>query len=168
MRPVISTIGTHNYSLSKWLVPKLSALCVNQYTCKDSFSFAEELSSQTNNNYVMASFDIKSLYTNVPLSETCEIIIDKLFPTPDFVYEGFSRKLFSKVLKNCAHNNIFLFDSKLFLQADGAPMGGCLSPTMANAFLCNHEEMWLNDCPIDFKLVLYKRYTRFCSKNLKM
>ena len=28
----------------------------------------------------------------------------------------------------------------------------------ANAFLCFHETIWLNDCPEDFKPVYYRRY----------
>ena len=37
MRPILSTIGTHNYNMSKWLVPKLSKLSLNQYTVRDFF-----------------------------------------------------------------------------------------------------------------------------------
>ena len=41
-------------------------------------------------------------------------------------------------------------------------MGGCVSPTMANAFLCHHETQWLKNCPIEFKPVLYRRYVDDC------
>ena len=37
-------------------------------------------------------------------------------------------------------------------------MGSPLGPTLANLFLCYHEEMWLNDCPIQFRPKYYKRY----------
>ena len=37
-------------------------------------------------------------------------------------------------------------------------MGGCLSPVLANAFMCIKEREWLNDCPEDIKPVLYRRY----------
>ena len=37
-------------------------------------------------------------------------------------------------------------------------MGLPLGPSLANAFLCFHEQIWLNDCPEDFKLVYYRRY----------
>ena len=30
-------------------------------------------------------------------------------------------------------------------------MGFLLCPTLANAFLCNHEKEWLNNCLIHFK-----------------
>ena len=37
-------------------------------------------------------------------------------------------------------------------------MGGSLGPLYANAFLCFYEQIWLDDCPVDFKPRYYKRY----------
>ncbi|XP_057305452.1 uncharacterized protein LOC130642384 [Hydractinia symbiolongicarpus] len=37
-------------------------------------------------------------------------------------------------------------------------MGSPLGPTFANAFLCYHEQNWLNNCPTEFKPVYFKRY----------
>ena len=37
-------------------------------------------------------------------------------------------------------------------------MGSSLGPTLANAFLCFHEQIWLNECPDEFKPVYYRRY----------
>ena len=37
-------------------------------------------------------------------------------------------------------------------------MGSPLGPSLANAFSCFHEQIWLNDCPEDFKPVYYRRY----------
>ena len=51
-----------------------------------------------------------------------------------------------------------MFNSKLYLQLDGVSMGGCLSPVLANAFMCIKEKQWLNDCPIDIKPQFYRRY----------
>jgi hypothetical protein len=48
---------------------------------RDSFSFVQELLSLDFNsdNLAMASFDVTSLFTNIPLDETIEIIADRLF-----------------------------------------------------------------------------------------
>ena len=51
-----------------------------------------------------------------------------------------------------------MFDKQLYVQRDGAPMGGCISPTLANIFLAHLEEKWLNNCVIEFKPVMYRRY----------
>ena len=37
-------------------------------------------------------------------------------------------------------------------------MGSPLSAPMANLFLCYHETIWINDCPLEFKPLIYKRY----------
>ena len=42
-RPILSAIGTPTYKLAKFLVPMLQPLTINEYTIKDSFTFAEEL-----------------------------------------------------------------------------------------------------------------------------
>ena len=55
-------------------------------------------------------------------------------------------------------NNFFNFDGKIYKQTDGVAMGSPLGPSLANAFLCFHEQIWLNDCPEDFKPVYYRRY----------
>ena len=65
-------------------------------------------------------------------------------------------------------NNFFNFDSKIYKQTDGVAMGSPFGPSLANAFSCFHEQIWLNDCPEDFKPVYYKRYVDdifalFCS-----
>ena len=37
-------------------------------------------------------------------------------------------------------------------------MGSPLGPILANAFMCYWEKKWLEDCPIQFKPMLYRRY----------
>ena len=37
-------------------------------------------------------------------------------------------------------------------------MDSPLGLTLANAFLCHFEKIWLNECPSQFKPVVYKRY----------
>ena len=37
-------------------------------------------------------------------------------------------------------------------------MGSPLGPTLANVFLCYHENIWLQNCPSEFKPVIYRGY----------
>ena len=37
-------------------------------------------------------------------------------------------------------------------------MDSPLGPTLANTFLCHYEKEWLDNCPIHFKSVIYKKY----------
>ena len=78
LRPILSAINTPSYKLAKFLVPLLTPLTSNDSTIKDSFSFAEEVFS-FDCAYYMTSFDMESLFTNIPLEETINICVDKLF-----------------------------------------------------------------------------------------
>ena len=59
-RPIWSAIGTPTYKLAKFLVLILEPLTTNEYTIKNSFTFAEELQS-FDSKLVMASFDLELL-----------------------------------------------------------------------------------------------------------
>ena len=40
----------------------------------------------------------------------------------------------------------------------GSPLGSPLVPTLANAFLCYYEKLWLDNCPQEFKPAVYRIY----------
>ena len=80
LRPISSAIKTSSNNISKYLVGILENLTTNNYTLKNSYEFANFISKFRNTNQLfMCSFYIKSLYTNIPLNETIEIILNKLF-----------------------------------------------------------------------------------------
>ena len=87
----------------------------------------------------MASFDVVSLYTNIPVGETIENTLD--------------RKLFKLLHDLCTKDNVFVFSHELYKQIDGATIGGCVSSTLAENFLCFCEKKWLEQCLPDFKIV---------------
>ena len=106
----------------------------------------------------MKSFDVESLFTNIPLHETINICLNYLFPHDNSTVIGLTKKLFRNLLEHSVLNSFFLFDSKLYKQTEGLGMGICLGPTFANIFMCYHEQKWLSDCPIDFCPTFYRRY----------
>ena len=115
----------------------------------------------------MASLDVESLFTNIRLEETINISCDSIF-AKEAKINNFSRSDFEKLLRMALQNNFFNFDSKICKQTDGVAMGSPLGPSLANVFLCFHEQVWLNDCQEDFKPVYHRRYVDdifalFCS-----
>ena len=54
--------------------------------------------------------------------------------------------------------SLVLFNGEYYKQIDGVAMGSPLGPTFANIFLSYHEQIWLKNCPCEFKLVIYKTY----------
>ena len=155
-RPILSAINTPSYKISKFLTPLLSNLTKNEFVSKDSFEFARAVRNQNPDLY-MASFDIDSLFTNVPLDETIDICVKKLFGRKR-KFEGFTKEQFKKLLSLAVKNSCFLFNGQYYEQVDGVAMGSPLGPTLANIFLCHHEESWIKKCPVKFRPEYYNRY----------
>ena len=147
-RPILSAIKTPSYKLAKFLVPFLQPITTNLFTVKNSFEFAEEVVQQ-NQEFYMASLDVESLFTNIPLEETVDICCDSLFEKENKI-KNFNRQNFENLLRTALQNNYFNFNGKIYNQIDGVAMGSPLGPSLANAFLCFHEQVWLNHCPQDF------------------
>ena len=156
-RPILSAIGTPTYKLAKFLVPVLSDITQNEFTVKDSFTFVDEILTQNSDLY-MASLDVDALFTNIPLDETIDICVKKLFKTLDTLVKGISKNGFRDLLNLATKESFFTFNNKFYIQVDGVAMGSPLGPILANIFLSHHEENWLNKCPIKFKPSFYRRY----------
>ena len=155
-QPIKSAINTLGYNLIKLLIPILEPLTRNEFAIKDSFSFAKEIITYDSSLY-MASLDVESLFTNIPLNEIINNCISDLHNKN--LYNGkLSKKDLFKLLETATSESSFIFDYLLYKQVDGVAMGSPLGPTLANAFLCHYEKEWLDNCPIHFKPVIYKRY----------
>ena len=105
----------------------------------------------------MASLDIESLFTNIPLNKTINNCISDLHNKNLLNGKLRKRDLF-KLLEITTSESSFIFDYLLYKQVDRVAMGSPLGPTLGNAFLCHYEKEWLDNCPIHFKPMIYKRY----------
>ena len=156
LRPILSAIKTPSYNLAKFLVPLIEPITKNNFTVKNSFEFSKEICKQ-NPEYFMASLDVESLFTNIPLEETIKICCDSLYKNQELL-RNISKNQFEKLLRAALSNNYFLFDGSIYQQIDGVAMGSPLGPSLANAFLAHYEQVWLDDCLDELEPVYYKRY----------
>ena len=119
---------------------------------RSSYEFLEKLQEiNLNSNQVMVSFDVKFLFTNVPLQETIDLISNKIYDKNSNANRlPIKKKIFKKLL-NLATKGIFLYKDKLYQQIDGVSMGSPLGPTIANFFLAETEtrllQQQLNSAP---------------------
>ena len=84
---------------------------LNEYTVRGSFSFCDEIQEQDNNLYV-TSFDIESLFTNIPLDETINICVNNVFDSKKRVkrllVKDINQLLTLSVKSSCfAFNNVY-------------------------------------------------------------
>ena len=160
LRPIFAAYNNPCFKIAKFLVPHLSFLTTSELTVENSRSFLDGLKQFDNkaNKLFMTSYDIESLYTNLPLRECINIVLQYIFKSPSDVFLGLTRALFENLLELCVLYSFFIFDGKLYKQTEGLGMGLPLAPTFANIFLTHHERIWLEQCPQDFAPVFYKRY----------
>ena len=134
LRPILSMVKSAQHKLAKFLNFQLQPVLehYSSYILKDSFSFVDEISAIESNNTFMASFDVKSLFTNVPLNEVIEICVEMMYKIekPTISKENLKRLL------NLATSGVqFSFNSLIYSQHDGIAMGSPLGPTLANIFM---------------------------------
>ena len=111
LRPTLSCINHYSYKIAKFCIPLLNPISSGDYIVKDSFSFVLELLSLNlaSKNVVMASFDVTSLFTNIPLDETVDIISKRLFSNA-VRFHGLTQLEFKKLLGLAVINCSFLFN----------------------------------------------------------
>ena len=80
IRPIVSNIGTASYHLAKYLAHNLSPLGQSTYTIKSTLDLLGKIKNeQIPLGFTKVSFDLKSLFTLVPLTETADIILDRVY-----------------------------------------------------------------------------------------
>ena len=65
--PIVSSIGTFKYDHACFLCDLPSPLVPNNYSCKYTFSFVSQIKNANLSRKSLLSYDVASLYTNIPL-----------------------------------------------------------------------------------------------------
>ena len=141
VRPILSARGTYNYALAKWLDDKLKPLSLNQHIVTYIFDFVNEVRElKINKGYILVSYDVSSLFTNVPLDETIAILTEKAFRDNWFNSTYNSKEDLTDLLNVSTKGQLFKFNGALDEQTDGVAMGYPLGPLLANVFMSSLEE----------------------------
>ena len=141
LRPILSMINAPQYELSKWLAELLKPVVkkYSTHTIKDTFHFCNNIeqwaTDQGSEEMYMCSFDVVSLFTNVPLQETVQICLDALYRDPDIPKPSLPEKQFRAWLLRATTDVEFSFDDVMYRQIDGVAMGSPLGPVLANIFV---------------------------------
>jgi len=123
MRPIISAVGSINHETAKWLSNVFAPLRHHSTNVRDTFSFAKEIQKNDLQGCVMASFDVKSLFPNIPLKFTTNLIVKSLFHDGCTQFHGITQNQMKKLLKWICQSTTFQFIGKFYKQIDGVAMG---------------------------------------------
>ena len=156
LRPVISNIGTATYELSKYLANLLQPLTKNEYTIDSTKHFVEKIRGERiPRDHEMVSFDVVSLFTNVPLDFTINLILDKVY-REKAIRTKLEREELKKLLEICTKEMHFSFNGAIYKQINGVAMGSPLGPVIANICMAELEKVIIPQ--LGDKISLWQRY----------
>ena len=105
----------------------------------------------------MASFDIKTLFTNILLTETLNLCVQNLYRNQTHVV-NLTKSSSYNLLITTMFESFFIFDEKFYEQRDGVVMGSPLRPTLANVFMCHFGNIWVENYNAHFKPIVYSLF----------
>lgn len=138
MRPIVSSIDAPPYKIAKEVVAELRMLPPPPgLFVKNTYDFVDRLKDIIlQEDEILVSFDVESLYPNVPIPEALQILNNWLgsCDIPDEKAD-----ILFRATKFCMEQNEFQFNNEFFKQTFGANMGNPLSCFVANTFIGNIE-----------------------------
>ena len=161
LRPIISQIPTPIYQTAKQLNKFITPYLPAKYQINSTDEFLDIVRT-TNARGTLASLDVESLFTNVPLATTIEIICDCMYNHVELPPPIIERNILKQLLLECTTGSPFThIDSTLYVQTDGVSMGSPLGVTFANFYMTHIENKIFEDSP-DLKPAVYCRYVDDC------
>ena len=86
----------------------------------------------------MISFDVKNLFTNIPLNKTIKIILRNVYQER-ILNTSIPQKEMEKLIYLCTKRVDFSYSGKIYIQLDGVAIGSPLGPALASIFLTKLE-----------------------------
>ena len=160
LRPITSGIGSAPHKLAKMLAKPLSGMLggICDSHIKNSTDLKNRLRNTGVRNKKLVSFDVESLFTNVPIPEALsavrEVLEMKNFDLP------LPMAQFIALVELCVKYNSFTFEGKEYRQVHGMAMGSPLSPVLACLFMESFEKSRIK--PIIGAHTRYFRYVDDC------
>ena len=108
---------------------------------------------------ILVSFDVSSLFTNVPVGEAVSIIRERL--GEDGTLEdrtSLSSERIADLLEMCLRSTYFSFGGNFYEQKEGAAMGSPVSAVVANLYMEFFEELALEMAQTRTRLCTVKNF----------
>ena len=155
LRPIISQIPTPTYALAKALNRVLTPFIPQKYSIKSPVEFLEIIKSAPTNK-IIASLDVESLFTNVPVDETINLILDRVYRNDETPTLEIPEEALRNLLHLCTKRAPFTtHKGQMFTQVDGVAMGSPLGVLFANFYMGIVEERVFSSIPTPHRYCRY-------------
>ena len=159
LRPIVSFFSSPTYQLSKHLSMILAPLIGNSDShVQNSTKFSSFVASQIlSPDDVLVSFDVVSLFTNVPVNLAIDVAHRRLQADDSLPSRtNLSVTELTQLLEFCLNATYLSFRGQVFQQTYGTDMGSPVSVSVANIVMEDVEERALSSYGV--QLPFWKRY----------
>ena len=142
IRPIVSYSGSPLYNLNKYIANILKTYVKHENNnAKNSTTFSNYIRNvPIEDDEIMVSFDVTSLYTNIPIIDTLNIIKDYVHSDDQFARKtAIPQDKFLDLVNLVLTTTWYTFNSQFYQQTDGVAMGGPASSTTAEIYMQAHE-----------------------------
>ena len=147
LRPFVLCIGSPSYQLSRHIASLRPPLAgkMDSYV-RNSRHFVEVMRNlRIEEDEVLVSFDVSSLFNNVPVDKTVQVICDRLQNDRTLSDRTtLSPNRVAELLEVCLKSTYFSHEGTFYEQHKGAAMGSPVSTVMANLYMDFFEELALD------------------------
>ena len=144
----------------------MNPLALNDFTVKDSFDAANKIQQIPkelfDSVYKFASFGMISLFTNVPLAKSIDIILKRVY-SENLVTTNLTKRTMNKLLKDASSKTAFTLNDKGYKHIDCVSMRSPLGLLLGNVFMTELEKHMIQNL-IDKNLI--KFYIRYIDDTL--
>jgi hypothetical protein len=128
---------------------------LNGVICSTS-NFVKNISNITlNQGDHLASLDIQDLYTNIPVDTAIDITLERLIENNKLDNLPFTKNDIKKLLTISLNNSYCQFNGKFYKQKKGLPMGNTLSPILADIYMDEYQQKYLQKVNVPNKIWRY-------------
>ena len=148
LRPIVSFINSPLYSPSKFVAKILTPLINStNLSIKNSFEMIDRISNfKINDNDLMLSFDVVSLFTKIPVHIAKSVIFDRLKCDSELkIKYKLNINEIMNALDLCLNNTYLCFRKKFYRQIFGVAMGSPIFVIVANLIMESIENKMLKD-----------------------
>jgi hypothetical protein len=145
LRPIISMSGTVTHDIAQML----DGLIRPYLDSSNILRSTDELILKIENLKIpegqhMVSLDVDSLFTNVPVMETIDIILQEAYHNTNLPPPDIDKEILKELLIICTTQTPFRFNGNLYLQKEGVSMGSPLGCIFSDFYMVSVEKKVLN------------------------
>ena len=140
IRPIISQTPCPSYEVAKRLNALIAPYIPRTFSLKSTDKFLDILKVRERKG-ILASLDVQSLFTNVPVDDTIDIILNYAFEHETLQPPCVPKEILRQMLSICTKESPFRCpEGKLYRQTDGVAMGSPLGVLFAEAYMAHVEK----------------------------